>query len=43
MTHAHGQQCGNCIGEGGIKGVNGKGKKYNEKDTVKIKLNYITV
>ena len=25
-THAHGQQCGDCGGEGGIKGLNGNGK-----------------
>lgn len=38
MTRAHGQQCGNCIGEGDIKEVNDNGEKYSEKDTVKIKL-----
>ena len=26
-THGHGQQCGECGGEGGIRGLNGNGKK----------------
>ena len=29
-THGHGQQCGNCQGEGSIKGLNGNGKKYKK-------------
>ena len=29
--HGHGEQCGDCQGvEGGIRGLNGNGKKYNE-------------
>ena len=31
--HGHGQQCGDCLGEGIIRGLNG-----NEKNTIKIKL-----
>ena len=29
-THGHGQQCGDCWGEEGIKSLNGNGKKYNK-------------
>ena len=29
-THGHGQQCGDCQGEGDIRGLNGNGKKYNK-------------
>ena len=29
-THGFGQQCGDC-GGGGIKGLDGNGKKYNKK------------
>ena len=25
-THRHGQQCGDFLGEGGLRGLNGKGK-----------------
>ena len=25
-THGHGHQCGDCWGEGGIRGLNGSGK-----------------
>ena len=32
-THGHGQQCGDCWGGGGIKGLNSNGK-----NTIKIKL-----
>ena len=32
-THGHGQQCGNCRGEGGVRGLNDNG----EKNTTKIK------
>ena len=32
-THGHGQQCGDCWGEGGIRGLNGNGKNI-----IKIKL-----
>ena len=32
-THGHGQQCGECWGEGNIRGLNGNGK-----NTIKIKL-----
>ena len=28
-THGHGQQCGDCRGEGGVRGLKGNGKKYN--------------
>ena len=28
-THGHGQWCGDCWGEGGIRGLNGNGKNYN--------------
>ena len=31
-THGHGQQCGDCWGEGGIRGLNDNGK-----NTIKIK------
>ena len=31
-THGHGQQCGDCWAEGGIRGLNG-----NRKNTTKIK------
>ena len=31
--HGHGQQCGDCWGEGNIRGLNGNGK-----NTIKIKL-----
>ena len=30
-THGHGQQCGDCRGERGIRALNG-----NEKNTIKI-------
>ena len=30
-THGHGQQCGDCWGQGGIRGLNGNGK-----NTIKI-------
>ena len=29
--HGHGQQCGDYWREGGIKRLNGNGKKYNKK------------
>ena len=29
-THRYGQQCGDCWGVGGIRGLNGNGKKYNK-------------
>ena len=29
-THGHGQQSGDCQGEGDIRGLNGNGKKYNK-------------
>ena len=32
-THRHGQQCGDCWGEGGMRGLNGNGK-----NTIKIKF-----
>ena len=28
--HGHGPQCGDCWGEGGMRGLNGNGKKYNK-------------
>ena len=28
-THGHWQWCGDCWGEGGIRGLNGNGKNYN--------------
>ena len=33
-THGHGQQCGDCWGWGGIRGLNGNGGK----STIKIKF-----
>ena len=30
-THGHGQQCGDCRGQGSVRGVNANGKKYNKK------------
>ena len=33
MTHGHGQLCGDCWGEGGIRELNGNGK-----NTIKVKL-----
>ena len=30
-TCRHGQQCGDCRGEGDISGLNGNGKQYNKK------------
>ena len=33
-THGHGQQCGDCWGLGGIRGLKG-----NVKNTIKIKFN----
>ena len=32
-THGHGQQCGDCWAEGGVRGLNG-----NKKYTMKIKF-----
>ena len=32
-THGHGQQCGDCWGEGGMRELNDNGK-----NTIKIKL-----
>ena len=29
-THGHGQQCGDCWGKGGIRGLKGNGIKYNK-------------
>ena len=29
-THGHGQQCGDCWGEGVIRILNGNEKKYNK-------------
>ena len=41
-THRYGQQCGDCRREGveveveeGIRGINGKGKKYNKNILLK--------
>ena len=28
--HGHGQQDGDCRGEGGIRGISSNGKKYNK-------------
>ena len=33
-THGHGEQCGDCWGEGGIRGLNGNGKNI-------IKINFL--
>ena len=33
-TRGHGQQCGDCWGEGSIRGLNGNGKKYNELEKI---------
>ena len=30
-THGHGQQCGDCWGEGNIGGLSGNVKQYNKK------------
>ena len=35
-THGHGQQCGDWVGEGGIREVKGNGKKYNKNNLKKI-------
>ena len=35
-THGHGQPCGDCWGEGSIRGLNGNGKY-----TIKVKLKNI--
>ena len=32
-THGHGQQCGDCLHVGGLRGINGNGK-----NTIKIKF-----
>ena len=29
-AHGHGQQCGDCWGERGVRALNGDGKKYNK-------------
>ena len=29
-AHGHVQQCGDCWGEGSIRGLNGNGKKHNK-------------
>ena len=29
-THGHGQQCGDCWGEAGIRGLDDNGEKYNK-------------
>ena len=29
-THGHGHQCGDCVGGGVIRGLNGDGKKYDK-------------
>ena len=34
-THRHGQQCGNCRGQGSIRELNGNGKKYNKHKSTK--------
>ena len=36
MTQGHGKQHDDCCREGGIRGLNGNGKKYN-KDYIKKK------
>ena len=36
-THGHGQQCGDCWGEAGIRGLNSNGK-----NTIKIIKKYVT-
>ena len=30
-THGYGQQCGDCGGEDGIRGLSGNRKEYNNK------------
>ena len=30
-THGHGQQCGDCWEQAGIRGLTGNGKKYKKK------------
>ena len=37
-THGHGQQCGDCWGEGSKRGIDGNGKNTIKK---KQKLGYI--
>ena len=34
-THGHGQQCGDCWGSWGIRGLNGNGEKHNT-DLIKV-------
>ena len=36
-TTAHGQQCGDCRGEGGKRGLNGNGKNTKKKKKIKSK------
>ena len=38
-THGHGHQCGDCWGKGGIRGLNGNGKKNNKDCIFKVKKN----
>ena len=33
-THGHGQQCGDCLGEGAIRGLNTNGKNNAVKITL---------
>ena len=41
-THGHGQQYGHCGGNGGMRGLNGKRKKYN-KNFFKKKVKQISI
>ena len=37
-THRHGQQGGDCWGQGGIRGLNGNGKKHNKDYVLKKEM-----
>ena len=40
QTHGHGHQCGDCVGGGVIRGLNGDGKNYNKHFLQKKKENH---
>ena len=35
-THGHGQQCGDCEGEGGIRKINGNGKNTTKNNFLEV-------
>ena len=41
FTRGHGQQCGDCWGEGSIRGLNGNGKKCNKDYLEKKKMTFL--